>query len=368
MLGGDRNATLDRSRVDKNLDVLNMVSLPSLDRSNAIHDIATTLNLTDPYRTFYPSRKDYTYIPSAVGQNNRSRLDFFLVSTTLMPHCSNCTISDTLLSTDFDHKQITLNFTRSKCTPSTIVKDFPLEGTDTETYIKASLIESYTQHGKINQVLTVALKESYLSKIAEVLRCLATIREIELESAKTVLTHLNEMTIAANRTEINLKLGELPDLNFFESLELECNSCTFFEVAVMAIKNGAMLHQAHYYKVKKAKVANLIENLKTLKKDYRSNEALIFEKERELAQLIELELRAELKHMRLFEKINSEKITPHFMALAKKSGSNDCLTDITDDNGANFGNEGEQEKFITDLYKNLYKKRENENRVMGNCI
>jgi hypothetical protein len=80
--------------------------------------------------------------------------------------------------------------------------------------------------------------------------------------------------------------------------------------------------------------------------------------ERELANVIETELKAELEHMRVFDKLNSEKITPHFMALAKKSGTDESLTDIKNDNNEDFAGLPEQEKYITDFYKGLYSKRD----------
>ena len=52
ILGGDWNCVWDRSAVDVNLDVINMVNVPSLQRSNKVHEMCTVLNLTDPYRIF----------------------------------------------------------------------------------------------------------------------------------------------------------------------------------------------------------------------------------------------------------------------------------------------------------------------------
>ena len=71
ILGGDWNATWDNSRVGKNLDVINMADIPSYIRSNSILKMADTLNLTDPYRIFYPNKRDFTFTPSAMQQRNR---------------------------------------------------------------------------------------------------------------------------------------------------------------------------------------------------------------------------------------------------------------------------------------------------------
>jgi exonuclease III len=375
VLGGDWNATWDLTRVDKNLDTLNMANIPSVERSTAIHQLADNFRLTDPFRVFYPTRKEYTYVPAAINQLNRSRIDFFLVSKNLLPHCCNCRISNTLLSTDFDHKQITLIFKNENMGGFSIVKDFPLEGNDTENYIKANLMESYIQHATINDVYNIQTRDDHLARIATVLRLLEQIRSIELESAKTEMNNLNEMTIAANRGEINLIFNDLPGLDFFENLTLTCDSCTFFEVSVMAIKNGAMLHQSHYYNLKKAKVNRLTLEINNWKKSYNLNVNRILAGERELATIIENELKVELEHMRVFDKLNNEKITPHFMALAKKSGSDECLTDVKNDNNEDFVRKECQEKYIFNFYKNLYTKRDLNEELMvsiedflGDCV
>jgi exonuclease III len=84
ILGGDFNATWDNGRINSNIDVVNMVALPSIARTEKIREISEQLNLVEPYRLLNPNKKDYTYIPSALNNMNRSRLDFFLVSNELM--------------------------------------------------------------------------------------------------------------------------------------------------------------------------------------------------------------------------------------------------------------------------------------------
>ena len=72
------------------------------------------LRITDLYRVLYPNKLDYTYIPTALNHTNRSRLDFFCVSTAFIKDIQNCTIDNALASTVFDHKGILLDFRRKK--------------------------------------------------------------------------------------------------------------------------------------------------------------------------------------------------------------------------------------------------------------
>ena len=87
ILGGDWNATWDSNPVQSNIDVINMVNIPSKRRTQKINALARGLSLTDPYRFFNPEKREFTFIPNILNNLNRSRLDFFLISETLIPDC-----------------------------------------------------------------------------------------------------------------------------------------------------------------------------------------------------------------------------------------------------------------------------------------
>jgi len=50
----------------------------------------------------------------------------------------------------------------------------------------------------------------------------------------------------------------MPKLEFFITLELECNPDVFFEVLVMGIKNELMSQQANYFKLRSVKKKTLL--------------------------------------------------------------------------------------------------------------
>jgi exonuclease III len=85
-MGGDWNATFDCSNVDTNIDVVNMRGIPSLRRSRKIQEMCHEFSLVDPFRALDPNKREYTFIPSAVNDVNRSRIDFFLMSSNLFNH------------------------------------------------------------------------------------------------------------------------------------------------------------------------------------------------------------------------------------------------------------------------------------------
>ena len=184
ILGGDWNATWDNSRVGKNLDVINMADIPSYIRSNSILKMADTLNLTDPYRIFYPNKRDFTFAPSAMQQRNRSRLDFFLVSKTLSNSLANCTIPNSTNGAIFDHKQIFLGFRRGKKLTNEVLRDHIFVEEERNIYVWVSVFECYLLHATITENLTGIRREHELRKLGSILSKLKIVRDLEISLAE----------------------------------------------------------------------------------------------------------------------------------------------------------------------------------------
>jgi exonuclease III len=77
VLGGDWNSTWDGRESNNNIDVINMVTIPSKFRTDKLNILANKLNITDPFRYLHPSKVDFSYVPNDRANTNRSRIDFF---------------------------------------------------------------------------------------------------------------------------------------------------------------------------------------------------------------------------------------------------------------------------------------------------
>ena len=121
VLGGDWNSTVDCRNVDLNIDVLNMARILSKLRSEKVKNIFNKYNLKDLYRYYFPQQKRLhvctLYIPANLDATNRSILDFFGVSETLVPKIGSCCISNALTNPTFDHKEISINFRKERPYP-----------------------------------------------------------------------------------------------------------------------------------------------------------------------------------------------------------------------------------------------------------
>jgi exonuclease III len=121
--GGDWNATWDTRVAANNCDVINMNSIPSNYRSEKLNTLAARLDLTDPYRYLNPLTKDYTYVPNARANINRSRIDFFLVTRSVCCDLKKCEIEYSTRSNVFDHKRVNLiTGTVKKNSDRTVIK------------------------------------------------------------------------------------------------------------------------------------------------------------------------------------------------------------------------------------------------------
>jgi hypothetical protein len=146
IIGGDWNATYDTRSTRLNIDVLNTVNILSIHRSRWLNQLCIEHHLTDPYRYLYPESQEYTYVPFAADAINRSRLDFFIMSESLVNRCVNCRIPHSLNSLLFDHKQVTLSFKRDNPFKKQTINDVVLTDSDLDDIVNITTRECYINH------------------------------------------------------------------------------------------------------------------------------------------------------------------------------------------------------------------------------
>jgi DNA repair exonuclease SbcCD ATPase subunit len=86
------------------------------------------------------------------------------------------------------------------------------------------------------------------------------------------------------------------------------------------IKNELVSYQYFASKRSKEQITNLKKAIEELKNETPQNWDLIETVEKRLDIIVDTELRAEIEKNSKFEILNAEKITPHFVKLAKVGG------------------------------------------------
>ena len=356
ILGGDMNLTWDNRPANINLDTLNMVNTPSIFRTNKLREICNNFNLVDPYRSLHPNRSEYTYVPSAVNNQNRSRIDFFMINVEMLPLLKNCIIPHNLLSIHFDHKLISLSFKKPKNPKIFPISNRILKEDELNWSVKASVIESYIQHAELNINYTAENKAEHLLIIGQILICIQESLNLKLNLADLGINPLLENLIAAKKTNIELLFLSLPLLSEFEALVRPdyCNDVLFFDTLIHCVRNGALLQQKNIFLLKNRRKNEILNRIKALKENYSHNQREINLTERILNNLIESELKAEILLNKKFEVLNDEKMTAHFFSLSKISGSSVSIADIRNDNLQEFDSSSDRSVFIKNYFKDVY--------------
>jgi hypothetical protein len=108
--------------------------------------------------------------------------------------------------------------------------------------------------------------------------------------------------------------------------------------------------------------------LNELKTNYDLNCNEIFNLENELNELVQKNLQAKIKTMKIFSCLNAEKPTPMFLNLATTTKANHKLENIKKADGTPFPNKTERDEYIVDYYRKLYEKPAGERIDFNGCI
>jgi len=278
IMGGDWNCTYSMANLDSNIDVLNMQNLPNLSHSKLLKKMCNDLNLCDPFRTRYPNRADYTYVPSNTVRKNRSRIDFFIVTNNLMDKISSIGIKYALQNKSFDHKAIMLSF----APPPKVIK-------------QPSISKSILTDPDLDRVIGLAIADTYLIHTLSVNDALKDVLLRSVGVAKNTLRacgpdHIHLPPGHRSEFQENLRAGQLATVDelldsipfrLLQEGDLQDGILPdiFMETLVNNIRNETISHQIFIKKVTAQTVEKIEMELKDLKLNYNQNSKKIFDLE-----------------------------------------------------------------------------------------
>jgi Reverse transcriptase (RNA-dependent DNA polymerase) len=305
-----------------------------------------SLNLCDPFRTLYPDRRDFTFVPRRRDVNYRSRIDYFIISDSLLDSICNTDIAASLQNSLFDHKAVTLELgeksVKIKCSINKYISNMILKDDLNEYVVLAGTLECYLVHAT-NGNFVVRSRESYLEQLGNFRNL------IRLAGDSYPGTERDNLFLDLNAAKENLNVDTIT------GMELDLDPLVFMETLLFMLKNDTIAHQAFIRKKQKSTKTNLIKRIRELKKDYVANSAVIMELERDLSNINDFELEEQLQYFSVYDNLTNEKITPAFLSIAKTQKSNAHLDVIKDNDGLPFGEGPDRNNYILDFYRNLYK-------------
>jgi len=368
IIGGDWNCTGSTDHADLNIDCLNMAAPPNLRHSRYLSDMCSEVNLIDPFRGLHPNRQEFTFVPRSEAMNNRSRIDFFLISRGSLANVTNCEILHGLQSRLFDHKAVILDFNKNvgSASKGSSISTKILGHLETELLVRTAVAECYIQH--IESDLVVGFNKNLL------LENIGTIRAL-LRDLGTPFKHSEPFFFDADEsagrallaTRIQNILNNI-DVAALQALPLGCSIDIFTETLLFSIKNDVCSFQ-HFISVKKKERRKaIIADINREKNINPPNIDVLKNLEKLLLEIDENELKLEVEKSPLYEFINTEKITPEFLKLSRSAKIEAKLSDIKKPDGSDFVNDEERNEFIVSFFANIYKKPEGEENIGEHTI
>jgi exonuclease III len=377
IIGGDWNTTYSTFDTASNPDIINMSNPPSITRSGWLSDLCKAHDLVDPFRALHPTRRDFTYAPPG-QKKNRSRLDFFLINSSLLSNLKDCEISHSLSCSSFDHKPISLDFTRNKTKPKPYINRTITDNPRTVDVVLAAFADTYLAHAAPHQpaededhVFRAAHVDILTSQKVIVARLMQLLRDHnDLLERKEIEhdTDLLTLLIAEKETEIVMQKELLWDVPRYQGLVLTCPADYFLEALMSSIKGAVISFQAWVKKTDNLKKSLLIKKINSLRQDFAANHEEITSAEAKLNSILDSELMAKVKSMKLFNCLNSEKPTPIFLNLARTSNSGKTLSVINKPDGSNYANDTDRNEGIVSFYEDIYRKPSDEPSDLLNCV
>jgi exonuclease III len=363
IIGGDFNTILDQDGTVNNLDRMGIGRVPNRTNSNFLNEWIREGKIIEPFRALYPEQREISYLSyrgvrddigdgrarTGVEYYGKTRLDFFLVDSSIMEYVKSVRYEDRL-SADFDHKEVLLIIGKVPPVGKVTIYDSTLSDSLSESIGMLALYDTYANHlserdGELDRNLTqldILIRNAELIKIILLLERGDT-REME----ERLGTTMENILVVTDR---------LRGLNMLER-EYQCDYRTLYEVAMMGIKNKLMEVQARMKRDKNRARENLVRRV-----DYFSGKfgALSVQAEdcrRELLRFDDLDLKNRAGKFRDFLMENNEKSTGAFCRLNKEGGLNDDIEQIKGTDGQDFVNNEVRGKHIGEFYSELYKRK-----------
>jgi len=292
ILGGDWNVTWDLREVNMNIDTFQMAATPNRVNAECLNRMCGNLSLTDPYRILYPEKRDFTYQPFGTVRLNRSRIDFFCISTGLLEYLVDSGISSSPIMSGFDHKNIHLKIGKQSFIKQerSLSNQFLGESIVKFTILASAIrshIQSINQHSVLNRAIKRNIHDFLRLELQKIERVRALIKQY-LEESLTCVKNPSpalENNLRAKLRSIEGDLDDCVSLAELETFEKNTDPNVFFEKLTVETKRAGIWVQHFLFKITKEQINTKEKNLAELKKNFNVNFDQIFRLEREISKI-----------------------------------------------------------------------------------
>jgi hypothetical protein len=267
----------------------------------------------------------------------------------------------------FDHRAVIICFKD----PPKIIKQATvsrelLSDPDLELYVGLSIADTYLIH---TSAIELEEKNALAIRVGTAKMNLRRAGPDKKYFHDGFRSELEENIRAGRLGEVREVLDEFPFNVLQEGGYLDnINDDWFMETLVNNIRNECISYQTFLAKTVKESTSAITKKLVELKSDYIGNLVQIDNLQHRLDSIIDNTLRCKLEATSNFEILNNERITPHFLNLAKGSKAEASLSDLRDDNGDPFPSDLLMKEYVRNYYQNLYRRPACEDNINRDSI
>ena len=293
---------------NQNLDTYNYVNINNPRAKNKVSDLKEELNLVDPYRELYHDLKRYTW--RKTNPNKQARLDFFLISETIMQCVNDLEILPSYRS---DHSSVVLSLE---------INDF----------IKGKGLWKFN--------VSLLKDKTYVDTIKKCIKDTKVQYMLPVYNMDLVEDNLNN-----------------------DLIQFTISHQLFLETLLMEIRGKTISYSAYKKKKEREKEDSLQKEIENLEKADDINLNLLETKKEELENLRKEKVKGIIIRSRVRWSEEGEKPTKYFCKLESRNYINKTILKIEKENGQTIIKQEEILNEIKHFYENLYRNRDmNENQ------
>jgi exonuclease III len=369
VIGGDWNATPSYAPVDINPDVIFMRSIPSRIKSEHVETMCADCDLSDPFRTLNQDLKEFSYYPSCQLRKNRSRIDFFLVSSDIYEFVESCNIAQSFCNKAFDHKPIFLTMKKRKGKGRICIYDSTINHPLSTDVIKCACYRvTIEEAAMVAGPLTEQILHGELVKIEVIEDIIKNICTVKGISCARDWIEEEDGRLAQLEDELTHVWTTVADLQYLQTFTRQVDPDVFFKKLLSSCKSSMLRLQNLAKYVESAVKKNWTAELVRLKRtNYAANFETITQLENLLNAASEKFVRDRLSNYVKSEVLNLEKMTPKFLKIAEKNVEISLAT-IKDEDGNPFATNEDRHEHIVKFYEKLYKNPVDMPNDFSNCV
>lgn len=315
-----------------NLDTYKMSQLPNPHHSKILNEWISSDFCIDLFRVINPNKKQFSYVPFAKNNVNRSRIDHALISPCLINEFNYCDYLDNKISI-FDHKLLI-----AKC----IKKSQPYNPS-----IDPNLLDLPGLFDTVKFAFYELILESYNLENHEIL--LNALQTINLLSKEIVFLKDSQFKsdafvdiwIKSKESKLRTLCALFPDINDCYSRVCQYDPGKFLELILNTLKNSIISFQSSFRKELNTEKKNISYELNNLKAKNSLSEIdleNIYALELKLSSIEDNELLRSIESAKYFNILNNEKGSMAYSKLLKNSKKTDIFSSLTDDKNLPFKN------------------------------